>query len=65
MTRWSEASQDIRALRKIVRDGPLTVNPEARLLFAASLMVAVVKSVTTLAVRAWSNEIATTGRVTT
>ena len=44
VTRWSEASQDIRALRKIVRDGPLTVNPEARLLFAASLMVAVVKS---------------------
>ena len=44
VTRWSEASADIRALRKIVRDGPLTVNPSSRLLFRASLSVAVVKS---------------------
>ena len=44
VTRWSEAAADIRALRKIVRDGPLTVNPSSRLLFRASLSVSVVKS---------------------
>ena len=44
VTRWSEAAADIRALRKIVRDGPLNVNPISRLLFAESLRVSVIKS---------------------
>ena len=41
--RWSESSFDIRALRKIARDGPLSVDPQSRALLQASLSVAVVK----------------------
>ena len=44
VTRWSEASFDIRALRKMVKDGPLVVSKESRGLVAASLAVAVVKN---------------------
>ena len=44
VTRWSEASEDIRALRKMVKDGPLTIEPTATALFAASLMVSTVKN---------------------
>ena len=44
VVRWSEASDDIRALRKLAKDGPLSVAPESRLLLAASLSVATVKS---------------------
>ena len=44
VTRWSDASFDIRALRKLVKDGPLSVSQESRSLIAASLSVAVVKS---------------------
>ena len=40
----SEWAADIRAVRKFTRDGPFSVNPAARLLFRASLSVAVVKS---------------------
>ena len=36
MQRWSESSFDIRALRKIVRDGPLSVAPESRAIIQAS-----------------------------
>ena len=43
-TRWSEASEDIRALRKGAADGPLSVEPGSRDLLAASLSVATVKS---------------------
>lgn len=42
--RWSEASEDIRALRSIAADGPLSVEEESRLLIAASLSVAMVKN---------------------
>ena len=42
--RWSEASEDIRALRKIAKDGPLSITKEARPLVAASLSVALVKN---------------------
>ena len=42
ITRWSEASEDIRALRKIARDGPLACEENSRLLVAASLSVATV-----------------------
>lgn len=44
MTRWSAASEDIRALRKIALDGPLSVEAESRLLLTASLSVAMVKN---------------------
>ena len=43
MQRWSESSFDIRALRKIVRDGPLSVAPESRALIQASLSVTATK----------------------
>ena len=44
VVRWSEAASDIRSLRKCVKDGPFSVNPDARLLIEASLAVAQVKS---------------------
>ena len=44
VTRWSEASADIRALRKHSKDGPLAVVPHARNLIAASLSVAQVQN---------------------
>ena len=44
VSRWSEASYDIRALRRLARDGPLSVDEQSRLLIAASLSVAVVKN---------------------
>ena len=44
VVRWSEASEDIRALRKMAADGPLAVAPEARGLVAASLAVADVQN---------------------
>ena len=46
VTRWSEASEDIRALRKLAKDGPLSVAAEAATLIGASLAVARVKSMT-------------------
>lgn len=44
VTRWSEASEDIRALRKMALDGPLSVAKASRLLIQASLAVAMVKN---------------------
>ena len=44
VTRWSSASEDIRAIRKAALDGPLAVEVQSRGLLAASLAVAVVKS---------------------
>ena len=44
VTRWSEASEDIRATRKMALDGPMTVEPESRPLLAASLAHALVKN---------------------
>ena len=44
VVRWSEAAEDIRALRRSAADGPLTVDPQSRGLVAASLAVADVKS---------------------
>ena len=44
VTRWSEASEDIRALRKLAQDGPLSVETSSRSLIAASMAAAVVKS---------------------
>ena len=44
VSRWSEASEDIRALRKMALDGPLSVEPRSRALLEASLSVAMVKN---------------------
>ena len=44
VTRWSEATADIGALRKLAKDGPLSVAPESRGLLTASLAVASVKN---------------------
>ena len=44
VTRWSEASEDIRAVRKYAADGPLSCEPGSRALLAASLAVATVKT---------------------
>ena len=43
-TRWSEASEDIRAIRKMAKDGPLAVDPGSVPLLEASLSVASVKN---------------------
>ena len=37
VTRWSEAASDIRALRKMAKDGGLAVDEDSRLLLATSL----------------------------
>ena len=44
VTRWSEASADIRALRSRTKDGPFAVSPCSRSLLAASLAVCTVKN---------------------
>ena len=44
VSRWSEAGDDIRALRRLAVDGPLSVEAESRPLLAASLAAALVKS---------------------
>ena len=43
-TRWSEATADIAAFRRIARDGPLAVAEECRLLVGVSLSQSVVRS---------------------
>ena len=44
VSRWSEAAFDIRSLRKLVKDGPLSAEESSRPLLAASLSVAMVKN---------------------
>ena len=44
VTRWSESSYDIRALRSKTKDGPFAVSPCSRSLLAASLAVCTVKN---------------------
>ena len=43
LQRWSEGSFDIRALRKLTRDGPLAICQKSRALLRASLAVTCVK----------------------
>lgn len=43
IARWSEASEDIRATRKLALDGPLACAPKSRPLLTASLAAAMVK----------------------
>ena len=42
MTRWSESSEDIRALRKMVKDGPMVVSEESRSMVSAAMSRATV-----------------------
>ena len=42
VTRWSEASADIRALRRMALDGPLSCETDSQQLLTASLAVAMV-----------------------
>ena len=42
VSRWSESSEDIRAVRSMAADGPLSVAPESRDLLTASLSAAMV-----------------------
>ena len=44
VSRWSEAGDDIRALRRLVKDGPLSVEAHSRPLLAASLSVSMVRN---------------------
>ena len=44
VTRWSESTEDIKALRKMAVDGPLTIDKPSRLLIAASLSAAMVQN---------------------
>ena len=44
VTQWSSSSEDIRALRKICRDGPLSVDPESRNLLVVSMSAAHVEN---------------------
>ena len=44
MSRWSEAAEDIRSVRKFAKDGPLSVAPQSRPLLEASLSVALVRN---------------------
>ena len=44
VSRWSEAAFDIRALRKMAYDGPLSVDVDSRALLATSLSKSMVKS---------------------
>ena len=44
VTQWSSSSEDIRALRKICRDGPLSVDPGSRNLLVVSMSAAYVQN---------------------
>ena len=44
ISRWSEASADIRAVRRLAADGPLSCPEPSRALLAASLSVALVRN---------------------
>ena len=44
VTRWSESSFDIRALRARVKDGPFSIDPSSKSMMAASLAAAVVQN---------------------
>ena len=44
VARWSDATFDIRSLRRAAADGPLSVEPESRGLLTASLAAATVKN---------------------
>ena len=61
-TRWSEATADIGALRKMVADGPLAIAPSARPILTASLAAAMVKPDESGGVRLVKRDTNNTGR---
>ena len=61
-TLWSDSSSDIRALRRIVRDGPLSVTPAAAPLIVESLTAAAVHNDTSGNVRLVKRGFDSTGR---
>ena len=60
--RWSEASEDIRALRRFALDGPLSIEPSSRRLLYASLAVAKIESDQQGSLRLLKNSRHNTGR---
>ena len=62
VTRWSEATFDIRALRKMAKDGPLAVAPESRPLLQASLAVFRVQNDDGGSIRMMKDGVNNTGR---
>ena len=44
VTQWAQITEDIRALRKWTKDGPMNIEKESRKLITASLMVAMVQN---------------------
>ena len=62
VTRWSEATADIGALRKFAADGPLSCVPSSRPLLTASLAAALVKNDDQGSVRMIKRDSHNTGR---
>ncbi len=60
--RWSDSTEDIRALRKAAADGPLSCDPGSRALLEASLSVAMVQNDTSGNVRMVKRGTNNTGR---
>ena len=62
ITRWSEATADILALRKMVRDGPMAIDADSFLLIGASLSMTQVKNDDMGSTRLEKNSTNNTGR---
>ena len=62
VTRWSEATSDIMALRKMVRDGPMAIDADSFLLIGASLSMTMVKNDDAGSTRLEKNSTNNTGR---
>ena len=60
--RWSEASEDIRAVRSLALDGPLAIATEARLLLTAALAASRVESDSSGSLRLVKRSTNNTGR---
>ena len=60
--RWSEASEDVRSLRRFALDGPLSIEPSSRRLLSASLAVAKIESDQQGSLRLLKNSRHNTGR---
>ena len=60
--RWSEASEDIRALRRMALDGPLSIEKRSRHILMASLAASSVESDAQGSLRMIKSSTANTGR---
>ena len=61
-TRWFEAASDVRSLRKLSLDGPLSCEPSAAALIGASLAASLVKNDDAGSTRLVKNSVNNTGR---